>query len=116
MCGGDGYKALFVTRDTIGEGERILGEKLMGAWCHHLSQSESVPSVICFMNNGIRLCLEGHVCTEHLASLQQAGVRLLVCGTCLDFYNAADNLAVGERSSMPEIQQVLLEADSVVTI
>jgi selenium metabolism protein YedF len=116
MCGGDGYKAIFITRDTIGEGERLLGEKLMSAWCSHLARAESVPSVICFMNSGIRLCLEGHPCTEHLAELQQAGVRLLVCGTCLDFYNAADNMAVGERSNMPEIQRTLLEAENTFTI
>ena len=72
MCGGDGYTAFFLTRDVIGDGDRLLGEKLMGAWCHHLSQGEGVPSVLCFMNAGIRLCLEGHACVEFLRQLEQA--------------------------------------------
>jgi hypothetical protein len=46
--------------------------------------------------------------------LSDKGVELLVCGTCLDFYNAKDELAVGRISNMFEIGDTLNTAFRVV--
>ena len=49
-----------------------------------------------------------------LKELERRGVKILVCGTCLDFYDAKERLAVGTVSNMFKITEVLAGAGHVV--
>jgi len=44
---------------------------------------------------------------EHLQQLESAGMHILVCGTCLDFFGLKAELAAGIISNMQDIAQVL---------
>jgi sulfur relay (sulfurtransferase) complex TusBCD TusD component (DsrE family) len=51
-----------------------------------------------------------------LQLIQGMGVRLLICRTCLEYFDLMSNVAVGEISTMTEIVQTLTDADSVITV
>ena len=108
--------AVFVGRDIIGDGDRELGTNLMRMFFYTLSQGEDKPGAVLFMNAGVRLpTLDGQV-VEHLRALAAAGVEILVCGTCLNFYGLTEQLRVGTVSNMYDIVTRMQKAGKVVSL
>ena len=46
----------------------------------------------------------------------EKGTDVLVCGTCLNFYECADDLKVGEVSNMYDILERMHESAKVITL
>ena len=108
--------AVFVGRDVIGDGDRELGTSLMRMFFYTLSQGEDKPGAVLFMNAGVRLpTLDGQV-VEHLRALAAAGVEILVCGTCLNFYGLTEQLQVGAVSNMYDIVARMQKAGKVISL
>ncbi|MDH7480126.1 MAG: sulfurtransferase-like selenium metabolism protein YedF, partial [Syntrophomonadaceae bacterium] len=53
---------------------------------------------------------------DHLASLEAAGVEILSCGTCLDFYGLKEKLAVGSVTNMYTAVETLFGAARIITL
>jgi len=107
---------LFLASDVIGQGDDTLGQVLMRTLISTLQEVEPRPDVIVFMNNGVRLATEGSPVADDLRLLEEAGIELLVCGTCLDFFGLTDKLVVGTISNMYTIAETLLNASNVVRL
>ena len=108
--------AVFVGRDIVGDGDRELGTNLMRMFFYTLSQGEDRPGAVLFMNAGVRLpTLDGQV-VEHLRALAAAGVEILVCGTCLNFYGLTEQLQVGAVSNMYDIVARMQKAGKVISL
>lgn len=108
--------ALFVNKDSIGTSEGDLGPSLMTMFFYTLTESNDPPRYILFMNEGVRLPSENEQVAEHLKTLQEKGTEVLVCGTCLKFYDLADKLMTGSVSNMYDISERMLLADKVITL
>ena len=117
--------AVFVGRDIIGDGDRELGANLMRMFFYTLVQGEDKPGAVLFMNAGVRLpTLDEQIPADvvhvahraHLESLADAGVEILVCGTCLSFYGLTDQLQVGTVSNMYDIVTRMQRAAKVVSL
>ena len=102
--------------ETMGRGDDALGAKLMGSFLRTLSTVEEKPDAIVFYNAAVRLLAPGSNHLEALKALDAAGVDLLACVTCLEFYALTDQLAVGAVSNMREIVQRTMRASKVVTV
>jgi len=114
-CGDAGPEApdgapetLFISSDAIGSGSEELGQLLMKGFIKTLLDASARPRRIIFMNGGVRLAVEGSSSLESLRKLADLGVEVLACGTCLDYYQVKDKLAVGRVSNMFEISGFLL--------
>ena len=59
-------------------------------------------------------CNEDADTLEDLKTLESEGVKILTCGTCLDFYGIKDKLAVGAVTNMYEIVETMENAKSIV--
>jgi hypothetical protein len=59
------------------------------------------------MNAGFYLTLEGSECLKEIKMLNEKGSEILVCGTCLNFFNVKERLAVGKVSNMFSILEAL---------
>ena len=51
---------------------------------------------------------------DDLKALEAQGIKILVCGTCLDFYRVKEKLRVGQVSNMYDIMETMLTAGLVV--
>jgi hypothetical protein len=51
-----------------------------------------------------------------LKDLEQSGVRLLVCGTCLNHFQLLEAKQVGETTNMLDIVTAMQLADKVITL
>ncbi len=108
--------ALFVGKDFIGDGSEELGNSLMTMFFYTLAESNDPPRYILFMNSGVKLPVENDQVVEHLKTLQDKGSEILVCGTCLKFFNIADSLKIGTVSNMYDISERMHAADKVITL
>lgn len=108
--------ALFVGKDFIGDGSVELGTSLMTMFFYTLAESNDAPRYILFMNSGVKLPVENEQVVEHLKALQEKGTEILVCGTCLKFFNIADQLKIGTVSNMYDISEKMHAADKVITL
>ena len=52
---------------------------------------------------------------EDLKALEEQGVKILTCGTCLNHYGLTDRLAVGEVTNMYEIAEKMTQASLIVS-
>jgi len=108
--------AVFLGHDSIGEGDRILGVSLMKMCLYTLSQSDDLPTYILFMNGGVRIPTEQEQAIVHLKDMEARGTKLLVCGTCLNFFGLENSLNVGIVSNMYDITSAMTTVDKVVTL
>ena len=107
---------VFAGRDVIGEGDAELGHSLIKMFFYTLSEKADLPSAILFMNHGVRLVTENQQTIEHLKVLEQRGVRLIVCGTCLNYYGLTDQLQCGTIGNMYDIVETMTAAGRVITV
>lgn len=103
-----------VSADHMGEGNDELGRALIKGFLFAMTMQEELPSTILFYNGGAHLTCQGSDSLEDLKSLQERGVEILTCGTCLDFYGLKDQLAVGSVTNMYDIVERQMKADLVI--
>ena len=65
-------------------------------------------------NSGAYTTCEGSLSLEDLENLKKEGVKILTCGTCLDFYGIKDKLKVGEVTNMYDIVTTMEQASLVI--
>jgi selenium metabolism protein YedF len=111
-----GALVLVVSSDTMGRGDAELGQILIRGFFHALGEVQPLPETIILFNSGVRLATEGSPVLEDLRSLCGRGVEVLACGTCLDFYELKDRVAVGEVSNMYTIAETMLRAGKVISL
>jgi selenium metabolism protein YedF len=99
--------------DRMGEGDPALGEVLMRAFFQSLVQMP-VPQKLLFYNRGVFLTLNDSPVLPELQGLQDLGVGLLVCGTCLDFYKLREQMSVGQVSNMFTILETQMQAGRII--
>jgi len=105
---------LVVSADKMGRGEAELGQILIRGFFHALGEVEPQPQTMILFNTGVRLACEGSPVLEDLSALAAAGVEILVCGTCLNYFQLKERLAAGRVSNMYEIAETMLRAGKLV--
>jgi len=106
----DQEMAILIKTNRFGVGEDELGEALMKSFVFALTELESAISHMIFMNSGVYLTTEGSPVLDHLRALAAKGVRILSCGTCLDYYRLKDKLQVGEVTNMYAAVEIMARA------
>ena len=104
-----------VANQFMGQGSEDLGRILIKAFLKTLSDATLKPDTVIFYNSGVFLTCQGSEHLEAIAALEKSGVNIMSCGTCLDFFNMKEKLAIGAVSNMFEIIEILSSADRVVS-
>lgn len=113
--GSEGGTVIVLHAETLGRGDDVLGAKLMGGYLRTLTGLEPRPDALVFYNAAVRLLAPGSPHLETLGALDDAGVDLLACVTCLEHFALTQSLALGRVSNMREILQRQLGAARVIT-
>lgn len=108
--------AVFVGTDRLGRGDDTLGRKLLLNFISTLKEMGTELWHLIFVNGGVKLTVQGSECLGSLRELQDEGVHILVCGTCLDHFGLLEKKEVGETTNMLDIISALQLADKVVSI
>lgn len=104
---------VFCNQDQMGHGDRALGQKVLGTF---LRKAIALPgfTAIAFVNSGVRLVAADSPVLTELRLLEERGVDLLPCGTCLEHFQITP--AVGTKSDMDTILRELGRATKVITL
>lgn len=107
---------IFINKDRIGHGSEELGNNLIKAFIATIKELSVQPRSICFMNSGVKLTIKGAETLPYLKELEEKGIEILVCGTCLGYFNLKEQLGVGKISNMYDISETMLKSSKVITI
>lgn len=105
---------VLLTSEILGAGDDVLGAKLMQNFLLTLPElGADLWRVIC-LNGAVRLSAASHMASPALRALEEAGVSILVCGTCLDHFGLLEEKAVGETTNMLDVVTSLQLATKVI--
>lgn len=94
-------KLILISSDQFGKGESDLGEGLMETFFTLLKQQEELPAAVFCMNRGVFTLTEASLASLQIKELEEKGVEVLACKTCVDYYQIKEEqLAAGKISSM----------------
>lgn len=117
-CGADtadhGHTVVVVPSDKMGDGDDELGHILMKSFLFAVTRLDELPEKMVFYNGGAKLTVEDSPALEDLKDLEEQGVEIMTCGTCLDFYGIKDKLAVGTVTNMYSIVETMQQAGRVI--
>jgi len=103
-----------ITADTMGSGDDDLGALLMRSFIKTLPELDSLPDAILFYNAGVKLCCENSLLLDDIHTLEASGIEIIACGTCLNYFELSEKLAVGRVTDMLEIAGRLDAAGRVI--
>lgn len=112
----NGGAIILVASDKLGNGPEELGQLLMKNFLISLLEVNEPPEKMFFINSGVLLTISGAETTEPLDKLAAAGVEILSCGVCLDFFSVRDKMTVGSVTNMLTIAENLLLGRSVIRL
>jgi len=111
-----GPTVVVIPSDQMGRGEKELGHILIRSFLHALTEVSARPDTMIFFNTGVKLTVKESEVLEDLQALEKSGVEILICGTCLDYFNLKEKIAVGQVSNMYTIAETMLAAGRLIRV
>ncbi len=110
----EGGNVVLIAAAQWGSGEAELGRLLLRNFLNTLKEVEPRPAAILFVNEGVKLTVEGSPLLEVIGELSTHGVEILSCGTCLDYYHLKEKVRAGRITNMHDIVTRLSNAKRVI--
>jgi sulfur relay (sulfurtransferase) complex TusBCD TusD component (DsrE family) len=107
---------ILITNEGMGKAEKELQLKLMTTYLKLLAENDYLPNAICFYTEGVKLVVEGSPVLESLKILEQKGVRLIICSTCLNYFGLTEKVRTGIVGGMGDILEAQVKAEKVITL
>ena len=103
-----------LSSNRMGEGDLQLGSLLMKGFLNALHEQQVLPTHLVFYNSGVKLTTIDSGVSSSLQSLEESGVEILICGTCVDFYDIRNQLIVGKISDMFTITETMAKTGHII--
>ncbi|MCS7011931.1 MAG: DsrE family protein [Anaerolineales bacterium] len=107
---------ILITKEGMGSADVSLQHKLLDTYLKLLMENDSLPAAICFYTDGVKLVVEGSPFLERLSQIEQKGVRLIICSTCLNYFGLSEKVRVGIVGGMTDILEAQIKANKVITL
>lgn len=107
--------AVVFSQYGLGHAGEALRHKLASNYLRTLAELGQHPQAILFYADGVKLVVDDSPCLKELETLAVAGVPLIACRTCLDYYGLIDHVRVGEIGNMVRIVEAQGAAEKVIS-
>ncbi len=107
---------ILINNDGMGSAEEPLRHKLLRVYLTMLQENEFYPGAICFYAGGVKMVVEDSPVLDLLRALEEKGVRLIICSTCLQYFGLTEKVAVGIIGGMSDIVLAQWMANKVITL
>lgn len=108
-------KVILLASNQLGKGDQELGEGVLETFFTILKQKEDLPVAVFCMNRGVFTLTENSLVSLQLKELEEKGVDVLACKTCVDYYELNDKLPAGKISGMDHFIE-LASKHEVITL
>jgi sulfur relay (sulfurtransferase) complex TusBCD TusD component (DsrE family) len=112
----DDNTVLLFTRNGLGDAPADLQQALAAKFLSLTLQSGQLPAKILFYTEGVRLACAGSPVIEPLRALEAIGVELVLCQTCLNYFELTEQVQVGVVGGMGDIIEALAKAGKVISL
>jgi selenium metabolism protein YedF len=102
------------TSEGWGTDDMVLGKRLMSGFIDNIINMTPLPKSLIFLNASVKLVTENENTVVSLLELEAKGVEILACGTCLNYFNLADELKVGKITDAHTVMKKLWSADKII--
>ncbi|WP_071392842.1 DsrE family protein [Bacillus tuaregi] len=99
-------KVILLSSDQLGAGEKELGEGILETFFTVLKQQEELPVAVFCMNRGVYSLTGESFVSLQLKELEEKGVDILACKTCVDYYELGEKLVAGQISGMAQFVEL----------
>ncbi len=109
---------LLITNNGMGNADLTLQQMLFAKYLELLLQHDDndLPAAMCFYTKGVKLVCEGSPVLESLRTLEERGMRLIICSTCLNYFSLTDKVRVGIVGGMGDILEAQRKAEKVIAL
>ncbi|MGB5824795.1 MAG: sulfurtransferase-like selenium metabolism protein YedF [Proteocatella sp.] len=107
---------LMIKSEYLGQGNDELGKVLMKGFLYTITETRPYPEKVVLLNSAIKLSTVNEETVLHLQKLEQAGTKVYSCGTCLNYYELAEQLKVGVIGNMYDVVESLMGTANRITI
>jgi selenium metabolism protein YedF len=102
------------TSDKMGTGDAELGNLLMVNFIKAIKDLDILPAKMVFYNRGVMLGKDDSPVIEHLREIEKMDVKLLLCATCVKYYELEEKIHIGTFSNMYEIARAMASASNII--
>jgi sulfur relay (sulfurtransferase) complex TusBCD TusD component (DsrE family) len=64
----------------------------------------------------VKLTVEDSRVVEGLKLVEKLGMKIVICGSCLDYFGLRDQVAVGDVGGMDDIVELFRTASNVIRV
>jgi intracellular sulfur oxidation DsrE/DsrF family protein len=107
---------ILINNNGMGKADLALQHKLIAKYFELLMHNTDLPAAICFYTEGVKLTVTDSPVLNQLKQLESKGVRLIICSTCLEYYNLNGQTQVGIVGGMGDIIEAQMKASKVITL
>ncbi|MFH0959721.1 MAG: sulfurtransferase-like selenium metabolism protein YedF [Pseudomonadota bacterium] len=105
---------VYIGSNTMGRGDEGLGAQLMRGFLRTIIDSAPLPWRLIFINSGVKLTSVDIEAVEALHVLEDKGVEILSCGTCLEKFGLVNQIQAGRITNMFEVVETLNTSAKVI--
>lgn len=105
-----------ITRNGMGEGDAELGIALIRNYFKLILDDNRLPKIMTFYNGGVLLLSSDSPVIDELIKLEESGVKLVACKTCINHFGINDKMKVGTPGTMVDIITLQSDADKVINL
>lgn len=106
---------ILIGSQSMGMPDEKLGHLLLGNFLRLLGDREELPKYMVLWNSGVKNAASNSDVLEYFKTLQDRGVEIVSCCTCVEYFGLDDDMAVGAIEGMAHILEILTK-HQVLTI
>jgi selenium metabolism protein YedF len=106
---------VFLGKDKFGEGDAEFSTTLVSLFLQTMLASGHLPRAILLANTGVKLMSKQSSSLKVLNDFKEAGVEVLACGLCVEFYKLKEEIPSAQITNMFAICEYMFAADKIIS-
>jgi intracellular sulfur oxidation DsrE/DsrF family protein len=107
---------ILLTHNGMSSAPEELSKTLIKNYLGLLKDEKKQPAALLFYGEGVKLVCEGSPVLDSLSVMEEKGVKLIACKTCLNYFGLLEQVKAGHIGTMADILSFQIEAGKVITI
>ena len=104
------------SRNGVGHAPEDLQQGLAKKFLRLTLESGQLPGKILFYTDGVKLACSNSPVLDELKELEEKGVELVLCLTCLEYFDLRNHVEAGVVGGMGDILTAIQSAQKVISM
>jgi selenium metabolism protein YedF len=105
---------LHISGESMGSEDLVLGKLLMQGFVCNLKNITVKPVTVILVNTSVKMLTDNETTIAAFKELEEAGIEILACGTCLNHFGLTDSLKAGKIADAHTVMEKMFSAERLV--